>query len=149
MMASSLPEAETKTCRDCGAEKSLDDFYVRSDTGRRRNACKACDIDRLRDAPSAKGSAEYRAKYLRSKFGLTQADYDAMLAVQDGLCAICRRPGEQSYKGLHIDHDHESGRVRGLLCHRCNMALGLLGDSVTALAEAIAYLDRARSSERA
>ena len=149
MMASSAPETESKTCRECGVEKSIEDFYVRRDTGRRRNDCKACGIARMRGLASTQGPEENRAKYLRATFGLTQSDYEAMLTVQDGVCAICRRPGEQSYKGLHIDHDHESGRVRGLLCHRCNMALGLLGDSVTVLAEAIAYLDRARSSERA
>lgn len=148
MMASSAPDTEAKTCRECGVEKSVDDFYFRKDTGRRRNECKTCCITRMRGLASTQTPADHRAKYLRATFGLTQTDYDAMIAVQDGLCAICRRPGEDSYKGLHIDHDHESGRVRGLLCHRCNMALGLFGDSVTVLAEAIAYLDRARSSER-
>lgn len=149
MMVSSAPDTEAKACRECGVEKPLEDFYVRRDTGRRRNECKACAIARIRRVASTQGPVENRAKYLRATFGITQSDYDAMLAVQDSACAICRRPTEESYKGLHIDHDHESGRVRGLLCHRCNMALGLLGDSVTVLAEAIAYLDRARSSERA
>lgn len=79
-------------------------------------------------------------------FGLTHEQYDEMLAAQGGVCAICERPpGEKRFA---IDHDHSccSGRktcgkcIRGLLCQRCNHALGLLGDDPDTLAKARAYV---------
>lgn len=57
----------------------------------------------------------------RSRTGITEADYNAMLAAQGGGCAICGNPPKT--RRLHVDHDHKTGRVRGLLCFRCNRAL--------------------------
>src|SRR2546423_5792224 len=65
-----------------------------------------------------------RASHLKRKFGLTLEEYDEMLAAQEGGCAICGEAPEEG-KILHIDHDHETGLVRGLLCQRCNHGLGL------------------------
>ena len=77
---------------------------------------------------------------MRRKYGITQADYDAMLANQGGGCAICgRKPGKIS---LHVDHVHGSDKIRGLLCFRCNNALGDLNDSPAFLERAVAYLSR-------
>ena len=62
----------------------------------------------------------------------TQADYDRLLVKQEGLCAVCRQKETRRIRGkvirLSVDHDHDTGRVRGLLCGSCNVALGLLGD---------------------
>lgn len=64
------------------------------------------------------------------KYGITPAEYAAMLAVQQGVCAICEQPELSSIKGtprsLSVDHDHATGRIRGLLCTRCNSMLGYL-----------------------
>ena len=72
-------------------------------------------------------------------------DYDAMLAKQGGLCAICRKPETSTLRGklipLAVDHDHASGRVRGLLCGKCNKGIGLLGDSASGIRAALAYLE--------
>jgi hypothetical protein len=86
--------------------------------------------------------ATYRRYQLKSKYGLTVEAYDVMLAKQNGVCAICgsknpRGPG----KRLHIDHDHATGKVRGLLCHPCNRALGLVRDSPALLRKAATYLE--------
>jgi hypothetical protein len=63
-----------------------------------------------------------RDSYLKRKYGITEADYNALLAGQDGVCAICgKKPGQ--FK-LVVDHDHVTGAVRGLLHNRCNKALG-------------------------
>jgi hypothetical protein len=62
-----------------------------------------------------------------------------MLAAQGGGCAICERPPRPDIS-LHVDHDHVSGAVRGLLCFRCNNALGDLGDDLQHLERAVAYL---------
>jgi hypothetical protein len=66
----------------------------------------------------AKNSGVVRDKMLRCRYGITTADFDAMLARQCGKCAIC-----ESNKRLCVDHDHVTGRVRGILCHSCNVNL--------------------------
>lgn len=91
----------------------------------------------LRRAPSADSCAKQRS--LKFKFGITMADYLAMLEAQGGVCAIC---GEtcRSGRSLAVDHDHRSGRVRGLLCAGCNGGLGLLLDDAERVAAAARYL---------
>jgi hypothetical protein len=75
------------------------------------------------------------------KYGVTLADYDAMLAAQGGKCAVClTTPDTQRYGVFHVDHCHTSGAVRGLLCRGCNNVLGVVNDDPAALARAIAYL---------
>ncbi len=85
--------------------------------------------------------------YLRREYGITIEDYHRMNAEQCGLCAICRSPGFKMGKHhkllLVVDHCHTHGHVRGLLCHNCNRALGLMHDSVPSLTAAIAYLEGA------
>lgn len=67
-------------------------------------------------------TGEYRRDWhLRRRYGIGSADYERMYEAQDGRCAICRQSSAQRF---HVDHDHASGRVRGLLCMRCNTALG-------------------------
>ena len=83
-----------------------------------------------------------REGHRRRKFGISLDGYSAMLEAQDGGCAISGRP-EPEGGSLHVDHDHETGAVRGLLCFRCNGALGQLDEDVERLADAIAYLDSA------
>lgn len=89
----------------------------------------------------------YRDKSYRTKYGITLADYDAMFAIQGGACAICREPckgtPEKPYHRLHVDHNHETGKVRGLLCRRCNVAVGYLEHMERGrMAAATAYLQR-------
>lgn len=91
---------------------------------------------RLKQAqPAAK-----RARTLRV-YGLSVADYDRLLAQQGGRCAIC--DGDKPYgKSFHVDHCHATGRVRGLLCKRCNNGLGFFDDDRERMAKAIGYLQR-------
>lgn len=72
-------------------------------------------------------------------YGITQPEYDAMLTAQGGRCAICHE--EPNGRQLGVDHDHATGRVRGLLCSRCNMGLGAYRDDVALLRQAITYLE--------
>jgi hypothetical protein len=93
-------------------------------------------------------SAECNAKRAKSRqlnlrrYGITPEDYDERLASQGGRCAICRttEPSGKANSYFHVDHDHETGVVRGLLCGRCNGALGLFGDDVANLLRAADYL---------
>lgn len=87
-----------------------------------------------------------RAQRLLREFGLTLEAFDALAASQGGLCAICRRPphGGKNGQVLHVDHDHETGVVRGLLCGPCNTALGLLAEDHERIDRVIHYLTKAR-----
>lgn len=91
-------------------------------------------------------STKYRRYNLKAKYGMLESDYDEMLNKQGGVCAICgEKPKDQSYgrhAKLHIDHDHETGKVRELLCMSCNQALGFFRDEKSILENAIKYIDR-------
>lgn len=83
--------------------------------------------------------------YLQRTYGISVEDYQKMLVEQEHKCAVCGGEGfimnNQYHKmKLVVDHDHVTGRVRGLLCHNCNRALGLLQDSIESLDKAKAYL---------
>lgn len=84
--------------------------------------------------------AQARERKLKG-YGLTPAEFDAMLATQGGACLICALPMKQPV----VDHDHATGAVRGLLCRKCNSALGLFSDCLDTLARAAAYLTRSSS----
>ena len=82
--------------------------------------------------------ALHRTNHLRRTYGMTQEEFDKMFSGQSGRCAICFRSN-----GIwHIDHDHCTGKVRGILCHSCNLGLGRFSDSVEHLRSAIAYLEK-------
>ncbi len=86
-------------------------------------------------------SAISRRNRFKKSYGITPEQYDEMAAAQGGACRICGRlAAPDPRKGLYVDHDHSTGRVRGLLCSQCNTALGLLNDDVALLAGAIEYL---------
>jgi hypothetical protein len=94
---------------------------------------------------------EYLRDYhLKTTFGIGIADFNRLLASQNGVCAICLCPETVRRHGkaipLHVDHDHATGRVRGLLCMRCNNGVGLLGEDPTRLRMAAQYLESSRSS---
>jgi len=78
---------------------------------------------------------------LRQRYDLAIEDYDAMFASQKNLCAICQRPERVEYKRrLSVDHNHKTGKVRGLLCHHCNTAIGKFDDDPNLLDAASLYL---------
>jgi hypothetical protein len=88
------------------------------------------------------------AQHLASNYGMTMEEYQARVAAQGGLCAIC---GDEPERGrLHVDHNHATGVVRELLCRPCNHALGNAQDDPARLRAMIAYLERhARASAEA
>lgn len=83
-----------------------------------------------------------RNSMFKSKYGITVQQRDAMLAGQGGKCPMCLTEDPGDYNGWCIDHCHASGKVRGILCRRCNLLLGYAGDNPQTLARAIQYLNQ-------
>lgn len=90
-----------------------------------------------RKANPDKYAAQRRRALLKTKYNMTQKEFEAMAEKQEGKCAICKEFQERT---LHVDHNHSTREIRGLLCTRCNTAIGLLRDNVEFLAAAIIYL---------
>ena len=138
-----------KSCSTCGVEKPLTEFYARPN-GVLRAQCKTCHGAKSRQSPSAHGPVhrEYQRRWrakggqhkmVLKRFGLTPAEYAARLEAQSGACAIC---GGRDARRLSVDHNHETGAVRGLLCRNCNVGIGALGDDADVLRRAAEYLEK-------
>ena len=93
------------------------------------------------------GAEDRRDWNYRNKYGITVEDYNQMFADQNGCCDICGVHQSEVDKRFAVDHNHDTGEVRGLLCSNCNRALGLFGDNTENLAKAIIYLQE-RSYEQ-
>ncbi|HVM27360.1 MAG TPA: endonuclease VII domain-containing protein [Mycobacteriales bacterium] len=129
--------AGTKRCPDCGLVKAMTDFpRNKGSRDGRGGYCKPCHNVRTRQT-AQRLYGRGRSYRLKARYGITAAQYDAMLTEQGGLCALCReRPAE------HVDHDHVFGQVRGLLCSCCNQGLGNFRDDLAHLRAAVDYLER-------
>jgi hypothetical protein len=139
----------TKTCfnPECPADnpQPLDNFHKQSTGKHGRNArCRVCvtqaQLDREKNNPQTIRRRR-NSHYLR-EYGITLDQYDSMLQKQNGVCGICHKPEPRS-EHLSVDHCHITGEVRGLLCSRCNMVLGMFLDSPALLKSAITYLENA------
>jgi len=107
--------------------------------------CKRCHTTKQR----AKSTyALDRERYLKNRYGITQAEYQAMFDAQAGMCAICKNEqwtflrgrNRSKYDTLYIDHEHATGKIRALLCHGCNTAVGLLREKPERAHGIVAYL---------
>jgi len=109
-----------------------------------RNGYKVRKIGPIRGRKSKLPlSLKERAETLKYLYGMTFDDYDRMYKEQLGGCAICGKEIPSTWKmGVHIDHDHKTGKVRGLLCRACNHGLGNFNDNGNTLLSAWEYLDR-------
>lgn len=132
----------TAVCSICGLTK----IRVRHTTGQIQcmTVRRAADKRRPpRHTQSPNSSEQRRRERLKRKFGISVEDYESMLAWQGGVCGICKNPPLQ--RRLAVDHDHQTGEVRGLLCMSCNISIGHMQNDVAVLSSAIAYLERKRS----
>jgi ribosomal protein S27AE len=154
-------EAKNKRCPRCGKRKPLSEFGKpqpeRGGTGHGAY-CRLCDNARHREYKRNRTSeqlehsrqyyrdyrkrspAVFRKGELKRKFDMTVEEYEAMLDRQDGVCAICLNP--PNGRLLAVDHDHLTGKRRGLLCSNCNAGIGQLHDSIVLLKAALRYLKR-------
>lgn len=125
---------KTKKCLGpCGLELSVEEFTPnKNNKGGHLTKCRDCR-NQERD------SKTQRSYVLKSTYGISLVEYELMYEAQNGVCAICKKP-ESSGKGLAVDHDHETGKVRSLLCFMCNTSIGKLGEDIPRILEAAAYL---------
>ena len=152
----------TKTCSKCSKTKLTSEFYkdITKLDGLHCN-CKTCSgkatlnwyrknrasqLVRMRKyhqehKQRPRPKEKRQASEIKYRHGLTWAVYQQMVKKQNGVCAICGKQ-DSSGRRLSIDHDHVTGKVRGLLCLKCNRALGLIGDSVPVAKMIVKYLRR-------
>lgn len=110
---------------------------------RRWNAKNKDRVAAYKRRYSQANAAKQRAIDMRRRFGISIEDYDELLIAQVGRCAICGAPPTKR-KALAVDHDHETGNLRGLLCSNCNVGLGNFKDDPARLATAINYLEEVK-----
>jgi hypothetical protein len=135
-------DAPVKRCSACREVKPVSEFPSHpGSAGGRRRQCKDCHNARSRTeyARRPEVRAQAKARNRKSLYGLTQEDFDALFAAQDGVCAICRGPATK--KGFVVDHCHDTKRVRGIVCHPCNLLIGFAQDDPDRLRAAISYLE--------
>lgn len=126
---------EKRKCVKCNKEKVIKlDFYKRSTNyGGGRGYEKTCKECRL---------SHCKKTFREARFGITLDQYLEMVEEVNKKCEICgKEHEEENYKVLVVDHDHDTGNIRGLLCHNCNKALGLLKDNIENLKKAATYLE--------
>jgi hypothetical protein len=134
-----------KICRVCGEAKSTEEYYRHPKTRDGYfGSCKDCERDRSRNAQREKREqdSDYaRNAHLKSLYGITIADYMDMLTIQDGCCAICASIEARAQGGnFNVDHDHETGKIRALLCDNCNRGIGVFKDNPNYLIAAAHYI---------
>lgn len=142
-------DALTKVCRLCSRDLPRNAFReLVNPRGVLRSRCRECDGEWSRNhqrepAVRARGHALHTVR----KFGMGPGEYQTLWLEQGGVCAICGEPETRVAKAggattrLAVDHDHVTGEVRGLLCHDCNIGVGMFNDDPAAMAKAIAYLN--------
>lgn len=122
-----------KRCRTCGSVLPLSDFgkaSIKDGWVGYQSSCRSCEAPKL------------RSRTIRRRYGISDERYAQLLEAQSGVCAVCSGSSTRRGKSisLSVDHNHSTGRIRGLLCSLCNTGIGLLDDDPTTLGKMLAYL---------
>lgn len=124
-----MEETESKVCTKCEIVKTTGDFFTDKEKKDKLTSwCKTCMMKRQKI---------YKLFY---KYGITKDVYDSFYDEQHGCCAICGIHQSDLKQSLSVDHDHRTGRIRGLLCCDCNFGLGRFKDDLDILKKAIMYI---------
>ena len=135
----------TRVCRKCTVSKPIEDYHWVSGRRGRRRICKSCDYEaavfRKKNSPP-----ERNYSHIRRTYGIDKAGFIELVSLSGGKCMICDRELDLTTRTnqpnkLQIDHDHVTGKVRGILCFSCNTALGKMQDSPETLKKAARYLE--------
>jgi len=129
-------------CKDCCREYGIS-WRQRNREKTREDAARWYGENRERILASrAENTLQQYNCHIQRTYGITISDYDEILEEQSGGCAICGRTPEENGKKLFVDHDHETGEVRGLLCNRCNRCIGSFHDDQYLLRSAANYIEK-------
>jgi len=151
-----------KKCIKCNKLKVETQFYKNGErrkdgTSGTKNTCKQCsdkihseyvkdNISKVREySRNSYNPEKVRKQHLKRYYGLESKQYDDLFLKQNGSCAICGTHQKDIKMALNVDHNHNTGEVRGLLCHSCNRGIGLLKDSKDILKNAIGYLEKCKN----
>ena len=132
-------------CRLCNNLLPNDQF---SETGKKRHECRKCkkiynriynlkNKDKLKEWRKRDRDKRY-ANEIKRVYGISIEEYHIMCKLSDNKCWICEKINKR--RKLNIDHCHQTGKIRGVLCDECNKALGLINDNITTLFKMIKYL---------
>jgi hypothetical protein len=153
-MASKIVDGK-KQCGRCKEWLPAEEFYklAKAATGL-ASACKSCTLKiqqngnyrlRYKERDPEGVTAEKRRRHIKRMYGVTPEWYDAMMVAQGSACAICEQPETVTRFGklklLAVDHDHATGKPRGLLCQGCNQGIGHLGEDIGRMEAAAQYLE--------
>lgn len=145
-------ETSMKICVKCGEDSPIDQFPFVAGKNKRYGQCRPCRnayaVEWRKKNPAAHKAA-YQKAYQKRKhlvdearllrhFGMTSSEYDEMLQRQNHVCAVCYSSSDRK---LAVDHDHSTGRIRGLLCMSCNIILGHVKDDPIHLRSLAEYLE--------
>lgn len=150
---------KTKTCTRCKTEyPATTGFFRTAKEGKYglRGECKKCSVicgtvyrnNHKKEINTRRRETAYpektRIRNLKSHYGLTPVDYNRMFVQQSGRCAICGIPQFELKYRLHVDHDHDTKRIRGLLCGNCNVGMGHFRHDINLLLKAGIYLEQSK-----
>lgn len=132
---------EEKQCSKCKEIKNKSEFHKR--TGRPRGVQSVCKVCKSWIKPKNPIFPEENREYfIKHKYKVDSKYIDFLFASQEHKCAICKTTESKGRWGsFHIDHNHSTGKVRGLLCHACNTGIGLMKENIEILKEAVRYLE--------
>ncbi len=133
-----------KICSQCKVSKHID-LFINRQAGKETKNCQSCRNHHIKSAMKCNGGKFYgdarRNSNFKSLYGITIDEYNVMHKEQEGKCYICQEIPKVGDKRLSVDHCHNTKRVRGLLCNRCNQGLGYFRHDIALLEMAIKYLD--------
>jgi len=142
---------QEKICTKCKESKPVEMFSKGEGPYGKRSSCKACQLKK-NNAWRKKNPEKWRKltvkhsksdktrdSYLKRKYGITLANYNKMLIEQNYVCKVCHNKNNINHR-LYVDHHHESGVVRGLLCHKCNLIIGMCNEEPGRLLKIVEFI---------
>ncbi len=138
------PKNGKKRCGHCGVIRAASEFYFhRASKDGLASDCKHCAKIRMKEYRGAGDNTnkEHNRRNNLKKIGMSLEEYDEMFDDQGSRCAICRKK-QGNLRTFNVDHDHVTGKTRGIICNRCNIGLGCFDDDIDAVRKVLKYLKK-------
>ena len=136
-------QQDGRICASCRNFLPWTEFQKGNGPNGKKSHCKAC---RSYYAKSAYNPLKKFSQHLQYAYGISYEDYEALLTSQKHCCAICLKPLKRG-RLRNLDHCHNTGKVRGILCHRCNLALSFFDNDPEFVYKILDYLEKVEKSE--